>query len=237
MKNWINCLNLAVIMLVVSLAVPMFVSGQESIDPMTQKHEKLKKELNLSDAQAAEVKRILDKDKLQAISDRERLKKDGVGLVGAARDRRMNLNHNIGMLLKPEQKETFLKTTKLSPFDRELEMWIEGLLLNGDQAFTVEGILIEYYNRLELMRPEGMNQGERMSRGGGRRGGGGGRGGGKMGRGGMGRGSSIIKELQSKKNKQIKKLLTNEQKSLHKQIVKDRKKKLKERKNKWEKNK
>lgn len=242
MKKWFKYVEIAGVALLVMLAVSMFTLAAEDAKPqdaVSRELVKLKATLSLDETQVKEVSRILKASISQATLDRENFKLNGVALIEASRRRRKTKMQQIKMLMKPEQMKAFDKNMRVKPFDHELSMWIEGLLLNGDQAFTVEGILIEHYNRLETMMPEAMDQDDRMDRGG--RGSGMGHGGGKSGgRSGMGygigmgrRGKSMMKELQHKKNKQIRKILDKNQKVLYKQILKDIKKTIKEQKEKF----
>jgi hypothetical protein len=194
---------------------------------MEKQLEKLTKRLNLSEEQTAKVQEILEEVQLQKETDRKTYKTDALALIQAAWTRRNHVDNKIEPILDNQQLEEYKRLRKFHPVDRELFVLTEGLLLNDEQTFDVEGILIRLYNEYgqlsQLM--------EMMGGSGGRPGGpGGGRGGMGM---PMGRGSgrlvSMMKQIEAKKAKSIKKLLTDEQKELYEQIRKDRRKKMKER--------
>jgi hypothetical protein len=219
-KQMLNYLAELGVIILILLAVSMFAFGfgqENSVTtppgPTEYKVRELAKQLNLSGAQTAKVREILEKAHEQALNDRETFKTNAVELVSAARRRRRKERQSIRALLKPGQLEIYKKTDRPEPMDRELFMLTEGLLLNGDQAFTVEGILIEHYERFRDVRPA-MRTGMRT--------------GGGMGR--MGRRlRGIMKTFNARKNKAIKKLLTKPQKKLYKQLQKDLEKKRKKR--------
>jgi hypothetical protein len=150
-------------------------------------------------------------------------------------DRRKTAVNDIDALLEPGQKEAFNELVRMTRFDRDLFECTEGLLLDDDQAFSVEGILIDYYNQVKVFMPGGMDRGRGepgegppegkpgMERGGDMM---------PMGMPGSGRMRHVIKRYESKKNWAIKKILTKEQKKLFKQLTKHRKKEMKERREK-----
>lgn len=218
MKKWM------IISLILFSAV-IFAQEKTSptTDPLSEKVEKLKNRLELDDAQSAKLREILERDRTQAEKDHASLKTNALDLVRAAYARREQTNAQIDTLLDPTQKEEFKESQKMTPFDHDLFELTEGLMLNDAQVFSVEGILIEFYNKIKEMMPDmttGMDmpaQGRppmRMS----------GHGGGP----GGGPGSGMMKSAERKKNRQIKKELTDEQKALFKQILEDRAKKRKE---------
>lgn len=221
-KEWLSyLLDLGVVFLIL-LALSLFSFGQQP-DLVKNQTIKLKKELKLNASQTAEVAKILVMSRKQALKDRETFKTDAVALVSAARQRRNRERLLINNLLLPEQKKLYKKFQRKSFMERELFMLSEGLLLTPDQAFTVEGILIEHYEKFKDMMPQG-----RMGTGMRPRGGGGGMRGGGMGRMGR-RGMSMMRNFNAKKNKKIKKVLTKPQKKLLKQLQKDMEKKRRER--------
>ena len=197
--------------------------------------EKLTQRLNLSEEQTARVREILQEVQLQKETDRQTYKTDALALIQAAWTRRNHVDNKIEPILDSQQVEEYKALRKLHPVDRELFVLTEGLCLNDEQIFDVEGILIRLHNEYgqlsELM--------EMMDAGGGKPGGpkgggvgigpGGGRGGMGM---PMGRGTgmmaNMMKKIEAKKAKAIKKLLTDEQKELYEQIRKDRRQKMKE---------
>lgn len=217
------------LIVVIMFSVSLFAEEQQAqpADPLSQKVMKLEKDLKLNETQTAEVREILQKARDQALKDRETFKKNALSLIDAAFTRRKEAHLAIEALLSPLQKEEFKRTRKMSAFDREFFTLNEGLVLTDDQAFTVEGILIRYYNKIDEMLPEDMRPDEdgvimgRGNRGGGRSMG--------MAMGGVWGPKSIMRGLDSKKNRAIRKILSKEQIKLFEQINTDRKKKMKER--------
>lgn len=232
MRKLIKPVNISVHILLVFIfvfPVSLFAQGQshQPVDPLVQQVMKLKKQLNLTDEQTTKVEKILKKSGEQAVKDRATFKTDAVTLVELAWERRETANMRIEALLNPEQKEEFKKIARMTPFDRELFDLTEGLLLDDDQAFSVEGILIKYYNTLNEMIPEEMREriaeGDRESDV-------------KRGRPtGMGMGmimygrfKRVMEEFNEKKIRAIKKILIKEQKILYKQLRKHRKERMQE---------
>jgi hypothetical protein len=219
------------IMLVFIFVFPVSLfPGEQSpqaADPLALQVIKLKNRLNLTDEQSTKAAKILKKNEEQAVKDRATFKTDAVTLIEAAWERRETANMRIEALLTPGQKEEFQKIARMTPFERELFDLTEGLLLDDDQAFTVEGILIKYYNTLNEMIPEEMREriaeGDRESDV-------------KRGRPtGMGMGmimygrfKRVMEEFNEKKIRDIKKILTKEQKILYKQLRKHRKERMQE---------
>lgn len=195
---------------------------------MEKQLEKLTKRLQLSEEQTAKVREILQEVQLQKETDQQTYKTDALALIQAAWTRRNHVDNKIEPILDSQQLEEYKGLRKLHPVDRELFVLTEGLLLNDEQIFDVEGILIRLYNEYgqlsQLMEMMGGGEGRPGGPGGGR----GGMGGMLMGRGG-GRIASMMKQIEAKKAKAIKKLLTDQQKELYEQIRKDRRKKMKER--------
>jgi len=201
--------------------------SSQAADPLAQQVMKLKNRLNLTDEQSTKVEKILKKAAEQAVKDRATFKTDAVNLVEVAWERRETANMRIEALLTPGQKEEFQKIARMTPFDRELFDLTEGLLLDEDQAFTVEGILIKYYNTLNEMIPEEMREriaeGDRES---------------DVTRDrptGMGmemimygRFKRVMEEFNDQKVRTIKKILSKEQKLLYKQLRKHRQERMQE---------
>ncbi|NIM18061.1 MAG: hypothetical protein GTO45_39300 [Candidatus Aminicenantes bacterium] len=236
----VDILLLLVIILILSVSVFAQKNNQQNQDqtiqkqiqtqpenPVSQRVTKLKKELQLTETQTAAVREILEKGQKQAEKDQETFKTNAKGLIETAWDRRKAFNALIEEQLDDRQKEKFKKMTRMTLFDRELFDLIEGLLLDDDQAFTVEGILIKYYNQFNEFIPEEIR--ERMededSPPGGRRFAPYGKG---MGMRGAGMLKSFVERLQAKKNRAIKKILSKEQKNLFKQLNEHRQKQMEE---------
>jgi len=232
MKKWIKAVNISVditLVFVLIFSASLFAEEQSNqpVDPLAQQVMKLKKQLNLTDEQSTKVEKILKKSGEQAVKDRATFKTDAVTLVEVAWERRVTANMRIESLLTPEQREEFQKIARMTPFDQELFDLTEGLLLDDHQAFTVEGILIKYYNTLNEMIPEEMR--EQIAEGDRER---------DVKRGrptGMGMGmimygrfKRVMEEFNEKKVRAIKKVLSKEQKILYKQLRKHRKQRMQE---------
>jgi hypothetical protein len=202
---------------------------------MEKQLEKLTQQLKLSEEQTTKVREILQEVQLQKENDRKTYKTDALALIQAAWTRRNHEDNKIAPILDNQQLEEYKALRKLHPVDRELFELTEGLCLNDEQIFDVEGILINLYNEfapmadfMDMMGDGGLPPGPAKGGGIGPGGGSGGMGGMPMGRGG-GMMANMMKKIEAKKAKAIKKLLTDEQKELYEQIRKDRKQKMKER--------
>lgn len=236
-EHWGILLDFLLIFLMVIFSFSL-VAGELPADLVSRKMLKLRVDLNLDRIQVKEVREVLAYDEEQKKEDRETFKSNAVALVKAAFKRKDITYSRVMALLNDHQKEEFHKSSKMSRMERELFSLTEGLCLDEDQEFTVEGILINHYNKLEEMMPEEMR--DRLSEGKDGRGGpvsigrgGGGRGMG-MRRGGRMRG--VMKSVQSEKEKEIKKVLSKEQKKMYKQLKKHWKKKREERRKKLREN-
>lgn len=218
---------LLVFILVFSVSLFAGEQSHQPADPLVQQVMKLKKRLNLTGEQSIKVENILKEAGERAVKDREAFKTDTVTLVELAWERRETANMRIEALLHSDQREEFQKIARMTPFDRELFDLTEGLLLDDNQAFTVEGILIKYYDALNEMIPEEMR--ERIAEGDRER---------DVKRGrptGMGMGmlmygrlKRVMEEFDEKKVRTIKKILSKEQKKLYKQLRKHRKERMQE---------
>lgn len=218
---------LLVFILVFSVSLFAGEQSHQPADPLVQQVMKLKKRLNLTGEQSSKVEKILKEAGERAVKDRETFKTDAVTLVELAWERRETANMRIIAILNSDQREEFQKIARMTPFDRELFDLTEGLLLDDNQAFTVEGILIKYYDALNEMIPEEMREriaeGDRESNV-------------KRGRPtGMGMGmfmygrlKRVMEEFNEKKVRAIKKILTQEQKKLYKQYRKHREQRMEE---------
>ncbi len=217
-----------ILTLMLTVSIPAEEQG-ETISLVSEQLTSISQGADLDDTPMTKVKELLLKSEEQAKRDRESFKNNPLELIDAARQRRKITAEKITLLLKEKQKKEFSELWQMDLQEQELFVLTEGLLLDNDQAFTVEGILIEHYNKIKDRMPPGMF--DRMGRGGGGgkggiRGGGGMRGGGMRG-GGMGymRGMG---GMNGKKVSAIKKILTKVQKAHYKIIRKDMKKKFKE---------
>lgn len=202
-------------------------------------------ELKLTDEQARQVEKILKMEQGQAEKDRENFKGNALGLIQAARRRVSMVDFHIENLLTPEQKNVYADYKHKRKQNEELFILTEGLVLSEEQQVKVKIILDEYH---EMMKADRDKMHRQMEMGGGGMPGGGmdrddrgdgegsmagGPPGGGMGRGGMrGPGSGmadVFKKNDSKKAKQISKLLTKEQQKMYKDIRKMQQKEMQER--------
>ncbi len=222
-----NVLKIFLAAVIIILTVPLFAAEEtvQPANPLAEQVMKLQKRLALDDTQTAKVREIFEKEHAAAVKDRDSFNNNALNLIQKAYDRKKEKEAQVEVLLNPLQKEKFKDVVKMTRFDRDLFELIEGLVLNDERAFTVEGILIDYYNKFKEMMPEGM--------------------GGDEGPGpgmpipppdkgmkpphGFGPMKGMMKSLERKKNKAIKKVLTPGQKVLFEQIQKDRAEKRKRR--------
>ncbi|MEN8223158.1 MAG: hypothetical protein ABFR36_07850 [Acidobacteriota bacterium] len=195
--------------------------------------------LGLSEDQVERLDEIKKNSEIKEGSDREKFKDDPLILIEAAKKRRQITDSLIVNMLGPEQKMSFERYMAERDRDHELFILTEGLLLSEVQKVRVKIILDEFRemmeSKMEIFRNRaGFSGGSERGRPGGMRGGPGMSGGkpGGMGRPGGGRpvgASNPISELDSKKAKRIKKLLTKEQKKMYKKIRKKQRKEIRQR--------
>ena len=176
--------------------------------------------LDLDVRQETRLQEINGMAQAQARLDRENFKTNAAGLIESARRRRAMVDSHIEEMLTDGQKETFEQIQQRRMRQREMFALTEGLLLTPDQQGQVREILDNYRPDKKGMRPDGINGRDRgmgMGRG---RGGmmGGGRGGMRPGGRGGDRFRQKMEEMDAKKAKEIKKILSPEQKELYKQI-------------------
>jgi hypothetical protein len=197
----------------------IFLIGQES-EPFKEKVHKLNVRLQLTDNQINQIIDVFKKELAIKEKDQELFKTDAVKLINAAHERRKTTNQEIEKVLTSEQKEEFKKVKKMTLFDRELFELTEGLLLTSDQAFDVEGVLIDLQNKFSQFALGGPMPGR----------------GEKSGAVSSGYDkrmkqymAKMRKRAQKKKNNSIKEILNKDQKKLFKQILKDRENKRKAR--------
>lgn len=219
-KKQINVFKIFLFVIIIMFLIPLFAFEESTLptDLLSEQVTKLKNQLMLDESQVAKLREILEKEQSTAAKDRETFKNNALKLIQAAYDRKKEKETQVEALLNPVQKEKFKEIEKMSRFDRDLFELTEGLLLNDDQAFTVEGILIDYYNKVKEIMPEGRwgdeGGGPDMSM--------------PTPRNKMGAHrefrlmKSMIKSFERKKNKAIEKVLTPGQKILFEQIQKER---------------
>lgn len=194
----------------------------------------LSKALELTQQQADKVKEILMMVQSQAKRDRESFQGNSVALYQAALQRRRISDSCIEDLLKEDQLDQYAGYKERRAGEDEVLMWSEGLQLTDDQKEEVESILEEFFmmegtgaggKRGGMPPPGGQGPGGMGGgTGGSMRGG---RPGGMPGMGGWRGGdeemvermTEMIKKREKKKAKEIKKILTAEQKVMWKPLV------------------
>jgi len=222
-----NVLKIFLAAVVIFLAVPLFAAEEtaQPADPLFQQAMKLQKRLALDDAQTLKVREILEREQAAAVKDRDTFNKNALNLIQKAYDRKKETGAQVEVLLNPLQKDKFQEVVKMTRFDRDQFELTEGLVLNEEQVFTVEGILIDYYNKLKEIIPEEMWSDEGPGAGIPMRSPGKAIGASR----GFGRMKGLMRSLERKKNRAIRKVLTTGQKVLFEQIQKDRSEKRKRR--------
>ncbi len=219
---YVNILMILALIIPVSILAARTLEKQSppKVDVLLERADSMTKDLDLTEFQKSAVLVILEEEQRQTALDREKFENDALLLVKAAYERRENTNKRIAEILKPDQVEAFSNINRWTPFKRELFELTEGLMLTDMQSFDVEGILIEHKNRLTEMMPAemmpegmpgGIEKGEMPDnmRGGPRPG-------------------NPRKRMNSKKYRAIKKILKKNQLTLYKQLLADRKEKMKE---------
>lgn len=208
--------------------LPGFSQTAESVPPADADLTIL---LKLTDEQVTGVDKIEKMAQSQVERDRESFKGNALGLIQAARRTREMTDTHIGVLLNPEQKELFEGYKNARKRNEELFILKEGLLLTPEQCIQVEQTLDELHKEFAAKRGKGKKS--RIGMSGGMRDGMGGRRGGGMRGGGPGgrREPTMVDTMKSqdvKKAKKIKKLLTEEQKEMYKDIRKMQKAEMKQ---------
>lgn len=214
-----NVWKIALTVVIVIFLVPL--SAVEKTmpppDPLVEQLMNLKNRLALDEFQTSKVREILEKEQVAASKDRDTFKGNALDLIKAATNRKKEKEDQIGTLLNSFQQEKFKEMVKWTRFDRDLFELTEGLVLNDEQAFTIEGILIDYYNKIKEIMPEEMWPGEGhepnisirvpKKRTGDRP--------------ELGPIRRMLKSLERKKNNSIRKVLTPGQKKLFEQVKKE----------------
>lgn len=225
-----------------SAVLPGFAQTGEPVPPPGDGDD-LAAQLKLTGEQVTRAEKIFEVAQSQAESDRENFKGNALGLIQAARRRREMTDTHIETMLDPAQKELFEEFKRARGRDEELFMLKEGLLLTPEQVVQVEQILDSIRKEFDAKRGKGrgpMGDMDGGMRGGppgdmggmnGRMPGGGMRGGGPGGMHGEkdSKMMDAMKQQDDKKAKQIKTLLTKEQKEMYKDIRKLQKTEMKQR--------
>ncbi len=187
---------------------------------------KLERNLNLSKGQTVKVAEVLRIQKKQAKRDRKLYKDEPIALIEAAKRRRATTLEGISRILHPDQSRRLRKIERMSPSERELFQIKEGLVLNREQTKHV-GKIIRYYNNLIRVKMEEMREIREEFR--------------HYAEGNPGRmanrgknrirkyTSKRFRELNKRKQKDIKTHLTKKQKKQYKKIVKMQKEMFKQR--------
>lgn len=155
-KKKINVFKVFLLIFIIMYFIPLFAVevNTQPVDLLSEQVTKLKNQLSLDDSQTTKLREILEKEQATAAANRETFKNNALKLTQAAYDRKKEKETQIEALLNPIQKEKFKEISKMSRFDRDLFELTEGLLLNDEQTFIVEGILIDYYNKVKEIIPE-----------------------------------------------------------------------------------
>ncbi len=211
-------------MKILRIAIVIFLFGlmgwAEKNEIINQVVGNLAKQLELNQEQENRLTKIVEAAQQQKQKDQLSYKMDALLLIKAANARKRLENADILDILNDIQKDKYKNIIKMDPFKRELFELTEGLRLSDDQAFTLEGILIDINNqwggmssgrttpagmgaRTRRTRPPGMVSEKKM----------------------RSYRKKMQKKLQYKKKRAIHKILTKEQKILHKQILAENKKK------------
>jgi hypothetical protein len=187
-----------------------------TVEDPAQRRGSLSELLDLDYRQVSRLREITEMEQSQARLDRENFKTNAAALVESARRRRAMVDSHIEEMLTDEQKETFERIKQQRMRQREMFTLTEGLLLTPDQQGQVREILEKNRPDRKGKRPGGFDgPGMGMGRGGMM---GGGRGGMRPGGRGGDRFRQKMDEMDSKKAKEIKKLLSPEQRELYKQV-------------------
>lgn len=195
--------------------------------------------LGLTERQIPEIHRLLKMIDGQARADRERCADDPRALIPAAEQRQQMEDRYLESILEPEQIDRYLEVKEQKKRDWEFMYLREGLRLSVDQCITVRAIMDEYGRKRKTMGEDMRSRGDgERGRGNGNRGGGrmggGGTGFGMGGEGGMGGGmrggrgdmgpeggmGGAGERIENEKGKQIKEILTPDQKKMFKDVQK-----------------
>ena len=236
-QEWISVKHVSIF---AALMVSFFLSWAVGPDePWTGELKELTTQLSLTNQQVQDTQRLLQMIDAQALADRERCADDPRALIPAAEQRQQMEDRYLESVLEPEQIEKYQEVKEQRKRDWEYLYLREGLRLSFDQCITARAILDEYGRKRKAMgeKMKGRGDGTRGrgndDRGGGRMGGGGTgfgmereggmRGGMGGGRGGMGPGGAMRgdgEQIESEIGKQIKEILTPQQKKVLRDVQK-----------------
>lgn len=204
------------IFLIAFLVLGVFSFAQDKApDPLQEKLKVLTEQLNLTEAQVSQVEKVLKMVGGQASMDRETFKGNPEALITAAKRRLDMIDTQIENMITPEQMAKFDYYKKQRMRKWEFFMIKEGLVLNQDESEAIEDIIDKYsFGQGGMREPMGGDFG------GGGPGRPGGPGGGMMRGGRPGGRMNPMKQIESKKNSEIKKVLTKEQWKQYKIIKK-----------------
>lgn len=149
-----NALSRKVIL--VALGLIFFNCTAAEYDPVANQVDYLKKELKLSDAQAEQVQQIISAAQQQAKEVRELNRGNFQAMEEAGKERRVQTDRQIEMLLEPEQKAKFEEIlARRAEFDERTLRLADQLGLTDDQAEQIDRIHRESREKFEAMRESG----------------------------------------------------------------------------------
>ena len=149
-----NALSRKVIL--VALGLIFFNCTAAEYDPVANQVDYLKKELKLSDEQAAHVKQIISTAQQQAKEVRELNRGNFQAMEEAGQERRAQTDRQIEMLLEADQKAKFEEIlARRAEFDERTLRLADQLGLTDDQAEQIDRIHRESREKFEAMRESG----------------------------------------------------------------------------------
>jgi hypothetical protein len=228
--------------LVLLIAPTVLVGVKDGVPGVAE----LSERLQLNEQQISHVNKVFKMADSQAEKDRENYKGNPIALIEAAKRRRAMTDQHIESVLNDHQKQEYSNLKQFRGQNDELFILQEGLMLTKEQFSRIKTIVDNHHKMLESrrggmrrgrggpgMRNGGMVGGMSSGGMGGGMGRGVGRGVGPMGRGGAesmhDRMLQNMKDMDAKKAKKIKKVLTKEQKVMYKEIRKMQKKEMEQR--------
>lgn len=125
-------------------------------DPVANQVDYLKKELKLSDEQAAQVKQIISTAQQQSKEVRELNRGNFQAMEEAGKERRAQTDRQIEMLLEADQKTKFAEIlARRAEFDERTLRLADQLGLTDDQTAQIDRIHQESRKKFEAMRETG----------------------------------------------------------------------------------
>lgn len=141
MKKYLILILFFVVTLLTGMSLRAREESATTLSPLKQELAKLSSQLSLTQPQIAEVERILNMIYKQAEKDGESFKTSPDALIGAAKRRLLMQDNLMENLLSPKQKTTFrqLKKERINRF--EFTIWKDGLRLTQLQCLKLTVIL------------------------------------------------------------------------------------------------